>query len=83
MYRMRVIIGVGPPGLPPREVAHVRRHPFALGSPEVGIGRRVPSFELFGAPATKSVLWVPSVVPGFVIVRVRICATRGLEKVVA
>jgi hypothetical protein len=79
---MRVLIGVGPSGLPPREVAHVRRHPFALGSPEVGVGRRVPPLELFGAPATKIVLWVPSVVPGFVIVRVRICATRGLENLV-
>jgi hypothetical protein len=79
---MRVIVGVGPLGLPVREVSPVRRHPFALGSPEVGIGSRVPPLEILHLRAAKCVLWVPTVVPGLVIVRVRVGATRGLQHLV-
>ena len=77
-----VIIGVGPLGLPAREVAPMRRHPLALGSPEIGVGSRHAPLELLHLGAAKFVLGVLTVVAGIVAVRIRVGARRGLENLV-
>ena len=76
---MRVVVGVLPLGLPAREVAPVGRHARALGPQVSGVGRRHAALKLPHSGGAEFVLRVLAVVPGLVVVRVRVGTRRGLE----